>query len=216
MNSDFYSSGIISSNVLKSVPAMLVTSGYMTSHRRADMNILTRKKCTKCGEIKGLTEFHRESRTHDGYKTICKECRSTHEKKWIDLEKTNDRAKKWYQENKDAGKARTKKWKSENRERVNESDRQSSKNHPDTWINKLHRRLAKKRGVTGGHFTEQEFQALLNKYGHKCLCCGRTDVKLERDHIIPLGPPHSDEISNIQPLCRSCNARKGNRTIDYR
>jgi hypothetical protein len=34
-------SGIISTSILNNVPAMLATSGYVTSHRRADMNILT-------------------------------------------------------------------------------------------------------------------------------------------------------------------------------
>lgn len=36
--------GIISTNNLKNVPAMIASSGYATSHRRADMNILTHKQ----------------------------------------------------------------------------------------------------------------------------------------------------------------------------
>ncbi|MFP4437340.1 MAG: HNH endonuclease [Chloroflexaceae bacterium] len=38
-----------------------------------------------------------------------------------------------------------------------------------------------------------------------------------RDHIIPLGHAgSSDDISNIQPLCRTCNAAKGTGNEDYR
>jgi hypothetical protein len=197
---------------------MLQTSGNMVNPvRRIGMTILTpNKRCSLCGEIKPLTEFHRESRTPDGHKTICKKCRSIHEAKWIDPQKVNDRAKKWYQANKEKGKTRARQWVIENRDRHRETKRQYARKHPDQSLENLHRRLARKRGVTGGHFTEQEWQALLVKYGHKCLRCGRTNVKLERDHVIPLGPPHSDEIGNIQPLCRSCNAWKGRKVIDYR
>lgn len=51
--------------------------------------------------------------------------------------------------------------------------------------------------------------------GNKCLCCGRTD-KLERDRIVPRMLDGNYAIDNIQPLCRSCNARKQTKIIDYR
>lgn len=67
-----------------------------------------------------------------------------------------------------------------------------------------------------GSFTEEEFQALCKKYGDRCLCCGRTDIPLQRDHVIPLSKGGTDWISNIQPLCQRCNASKGVKTNDYR
>lgn len=39
---------------------------------------------------------------------------------------------------------------------------------------------------------------------------------IEADHIVALVNGGSDDISNIQPLCRNCNADKGAQTIDYR
>jgi 5-methylcytosine-specific restriction endonuclease McrA len=53
-------------------------------------------------------------------------------------------------------------------------------------------------------------------YGGRCLCCGRNDVTLTVDHIVPLVMGGSNDISNIQPLCRSCNCSKQAKNIDYR
>lgn len=196
------------------------------------MFILT-KKCNKCGKVKPVSEFHKKRQSADGYRPTCKECRSPQIKEYYqsNSETLKQKALAWYEGNKQrvlsnvkrwAGnnpvKARSygRKWKANNKEHHDSYNRAYDAAHPEKVLEKLHRRRAKKINVEGGHFTEKEWQALLDRYGHKCLCCKRTDVPLERDHVIPLGPPHSDEIANIQPLCRRCNASKGNKVIDYR
>lgn len=65
--------------------------------------------------------------------------------------------------------------------------------------------------------TEAQWRDLCAAFNHICVCCLRP-LPLTRDHVIPFGwPGHSDLIENIQPLCSSCNARKGNRrATDYR
>lgn len=72
------------------------------------------------------------------------------------------------------------------------------------------RRRGRKRNIVDfGSHTEGEWQALLHRYGHRCAICGRKKNLLTRDHIVPLALNGPDYITNIQPLCRSCNSKKG-------
>lgn len=50
-----------------------------------------------------------------------------------------------------------------------------------------------------------------------CARCGVTGVPLQKDHIIPVSAGGSDAITNLQPLCKSCNCSKGYSDLaDYR
>lgn len=83
--------------------------------------------------------------------------------------------------------------------------------------NRLQNRLYRTRNTgAGGSYTAAEWKALLKRYGNQCLCCGRTDVRLTADHIIPVSQGGTSNIDNIQPLCASCNSRKHDKVIDYR
>ena len=76
------------------------------------------------------------------------------------------------------------------------------------------RRRARKMNA-GGSFTAKQFKDLCDYYENTCLCCGVTG-RMSADHVIPLACGGSNDISNIQPLCRSCNCKKNAKTIDYR
>jgi len=49
----------------------------------------------------------------------------------------------------------------------------------------------------------------------RCIMCGKKEpeIKLSIDHIIPLSKRGTNDMANIQPLCRSCNSRKNNKVI---
>jgi len=73
---------------------------------------------------------------------------------------------------------------------------------------------ASKVAAEGSH-TTAEWESLCAQYNHRCLACGQKRPLCE-DHIVPLVKGGTDDISNIQPLCRPCNSAKGTQTIDYR
>lgn len=83
-----------------------------------------------------------------------------------------------------------------------------------SWLkNQWHHR---RRSAEGKH-SYSEWETLKAQYNWTCPCCKKREpeIKLSVDHIIPLSKGGSNNIENIQPLCRLCNCKKNNKTIKY-
>lgn len=68
------------------------------------------------------------------------------------------------------------------------------------------------KGVEYQQGTLQGYEAreyLLEKYNRKCAYCGKSNVKLQVEHIIPKAITVDNRISNLTLACKPCNQRKG-------
>ncbi len=69
----------------------------------------------------------------------------------------------------------------------------------------------------GPHHTQAEWEALLHGY-QGCPRCLRRWEEVgtpTRDHVVSVKDGGNDSISNIQPLCLSCNSQKQRRSKRY-
>lgn len=197
------------------------------------------KLCTKCHSEKPHSDFPKDKTKKDGLYSSCWDCRREHvkqnrenilatKKKYREAnrEKCNEELRIYHAANKEKEKCyreenaetlrkRGAEWKRNNSQRCNEVLRKWRAAHPEkVHMQKSNRHFREKSG--GGHISGEEWESLLERCGYRCLGCGRTDLKLTLDHIVPLSVGGKNSIENAQPLCRSCNSKKGTKTIDYR
>jgi len=72
--------------------------------------------------------------------------------------------------------------------------------------------------ISGVEYQQGELQGynvrnyLLEKFNHKCAYCGKKDVPLEIEHIVPKSRGGSNRVSNLTLSCHDCNQKKGNKT----
>jgi 5-methylcytosine-specific restriction endonuclease McrA len=181
------------------------------------------KRCFKCKRTLKTTNFYKNASTYGGISSECKECNLVRSIEYGKKHR-DERLKyyrKRYRENSEKMKAQVKagrlrdpekhrvqaaRWAKENPERARAIQRNATRAY-----------RSRKFGAMGT-FEWKEFDGLREGFNNTCLCCGRQepDVKLEADHVIPLSIGGDNDIYNIQPLCRSCNAKKGNQHLDYR
>jgi len=57
-------------------------------------------------------------------------------------------------------------------------------------------------------------QYVLEKFDYQCAYCGKTDVPLEMEHIMPKVRGGTNRVSNLAASCISCNRKKGSQTAE--
>ena len=132
-------------------------------------------------------------------------------KEWYKLnkEKARNYNKQYYLDNKEQIKKRADSWQKENPDRVNKKNRCWAKNNPEKRNFTVNQNKKARRNVKGSH-TLQEWKTLKAQYNYTCPCCRKSEpeITLTEDHIIPISKSGTNNIKNIQPLCRKCNSKK--------
>ena len=182
------------------------------------------KTCTKCGIIKPISEFNRKSSSRDALATECKEC-------------TKERNRNNYINRQEINKAYATEYRNKNRDRVNLWHRKNYANNTEIEIAQVkewrknnpekarlnsriqsHRRRVRVAGnTTGSSYTVEYISILKVLQKNRCAFCAKSIKKYhEVDHIHPIASGGSNEKSNIQLLCRSCNrSKQAKDPIDY-
>lgn len=186
------------------------------------------KHCPKCDTTKRYEAFGPDKRVTSGLKSWCRECDKAH-------------ARSYYQSHKEQHKQTMQRIKQEKHEEYLASHRLYNEIHQEqlqayraehtedfkayyqVWRrnngdrrNALESTRRTRKTQAGGSYTAQEWNALKERYGNVCLRCKSTGIELTADHVIPVSKGGVSDISNIQPLCRRCNAIKGTLRTDYR
>jgi 5-methylcytosine-specific restriction endonuclease McrA len=103
----------------------------------------------------------------------------------------------------------------EYRKRDSERSKRYYRENPEIIAAQRARRRARVHNADG-EYSEDQWLKLLEMCGESCAACGATE-DLTRDHIIPLTWGGSNFITNLQPLCKTCNSIKQDLyAADYR
>jgi len=192
------------------------------------MDVLSEKKCPICKKIKPIKEFYKDAQRGDGYYTKCKSCHNKMVRNWQanNKEKFKEICRKRKKAHPEEDRAYSKKWAAKNYDRKIENGRRWRERNPEYGRNWRENNREKIRNYAeirrarlaevGGDLTVDEWEAIQEFYRYKCLCCGREDVKLTIDHVLPISLGGSHTADNIQPLCGPCNSSKRDKHIDYR
>lgn len=106
----------------------------------------------------------------------------------------------------------------------------------ETWIKRLMRlcpiteiwveqvkfdlQLMQNAEISGVEYQQGELQGysvreyLLEKWGRECAYCGKKDVPLQVEHIVPKARGGSDRVSNLTLACECCNHKKGSKPVE--
>lgn len=145
---------------------------------------------------------------------ICLECKRKTELEYYHLnsERRKEKMRAYYRKNKKRFIQKAKQWRTDNKKQTLLSQQKSTKkwksrNKDAVLVSNANRRALKKSAQ--GSYTKEQWQDLKRKYKYRCAIC-KKKKPLTQDHIIPLSKGGSNFISNIQPLCKSCNCAKYN------
>lgn len=213
--------------------------------RIVQLSLFESKHCTKCGENKPLSAFNPRS-DNGKLRPWCVECnrRYKQQHRAANREMYGTTRRVYYAAHRERIRAQQKRDYDANPEKFREWSRQFREQHPDKtsfWARRSYwRHVAERRAksrkwyrankeralihthrrrarlvANGGTYTVREWRAMVSWFGDCCLCCGASE-RLTIDHVLPVARGGSNDIANLQPLCRPCNASKKARHIDYR
>jgi hypothetical protein len=198
-----------------------------------DLGNFVAKECTRCREVKRMSNFSVSKNRLGGCQPRCKACDSLSKAEWSksnpdygrtyykeNRSTTIERAKTYYYENKEKVLSNTKKYRIKNRETISENqklhyveNREKYALRSKLWqkenLDKCrlinHRYRARKR-LLPNTLTEEQMSNVINFFGG---CALTYSKEIHWDHVVPLATGHGGTIlGNMIPLRMDLNASK--------
>lgn len=193
------------------------------------------KNCSKCLEVKPATEFYKDSRSADGFRSDCKVCvrkrsisyfkrnriaqtrrmQSYNRQQYLSRrDEILARNRAWAEAHPESSRRRSLAWRARNLEGAREADRQKARDNPGAATAKAMRRHAAKLNATPSWLTAEDHELMRFLYEEAAQMSKDLGIKFHVDHIVPLRGktvrgPHAPW--NLRIIAASRNLSKGNR-----
>lgn len=173
-----------------------------------DTYTLDRKMCTKCLEVKPVSEYTKNG-VRDGkqrYSSWCRQCQAQRYRAYHAAHPETYRAR--YETKRDQILSQNAKWRVENPDRMHEARLRWKSENPDRVL--LHRNNRRARGASNAHHPYSRAE-IFARWGGNCCYCDNTATDL--DHVKPIARGGADAEPNLVPACTPCNSSKGAKSL---
>ena len=184
------------------------------------------KPCSRCKQIKPLTEFNKKSSSKFGYNSACRDCSNAMKRDLTpeQRERKNAKNRLYRAENPEAVKRTNRQqylnkreeriiaatlWIENNRELHASYQRNNAHKHRERNAAYARARRAKMKLNNTYLITLEEVRNMVISPCFYCEAIGKSSI----DHIIAIDRGGVDGIGNLVPACKSCNSSKGTKTI---
>jgi len=178
--------------------------------------------CTKCNQLKPLTEFHKATKELLGVMAQCKSCRKAYAAAYnlANQDQVNARNKTYAALNKERVRKISSDWQKLNPSRAKEAQARYRLRHKEELKARRKLRLEYNRNAwnkrkvqkaSNGVFAISKPE-LAKLYAQPCFYCGAIG-QIEMDHVIPIKRGGAHSIGNLVAACMPCNRSKGSKTI---
>ena len=196
------------------------------------------KRCTKCGEVKLVSEFYKDTSRRDGLRERCKACRRADSKAYYTAhsveciargkawrkahpERARVLMRAWHAANTEKNRAYQKEWRDANRKHIRvrhknwrdtnqEQCRATGKAWRDAHPERLRAVRANRRARENGAAGQASIEQMTARWDYYGGLCYICGMPAEAtDHVIPLAKGGSNWPANLRPICKRCNSVKG-------